>query len=95
MKFQELKNRLKKERPMKSIELEIPEDVVEELQKISKRLGFSSSEALMRAYIGQGLRSDLQRFENSEISVFIESLRRNGVNDELISVALSDLKSYV
>jgi hypothetical protein len=32
MKFQELKNRLKKERPMKNIELEIPEDVVEDLR---------------------------------------------------------------
>jgi hypothetical protein len=46
----------------------------------------------MRAYIGQGLRTDLQRFANTEISTFIESLHRNGVKDEVISVALSDLQ---
>jgi hypothetical protein len=95
MKFQELKNRLKKERPMKNIELEMPEDVVEDLRKISLHLGFSNSEALMRAYIGQGLQTDLQRFANTEISTFIESLRRNGVKDEVISVALSDLQKVV
>ena len=92
MNIQELKKRLNNDRPKKKVELQIPEDVVEDLKKVSLRRGFSNPETLMRAYIGQGLRSDLERLENSEISGFIESLRRQGVKDEVITSALSDLK---
>jgi hypothetical protein len=92
MKIHELKKRLNKERPKTKISLEIPEDVVEDLKKVALRLGFSNFESLMRAYIGQGLRIDLERLENSEISEFIESLRRQGVNEDVIVSALSDLK---
>lgn len=77
---------------MREVVLNIPEDVLEDLSRLAKKLGFSSSEALMRAYIGQGLRVDLERFENKEVSNLVESLRKHGVNDEIIASALSDLK---
>jgi len=52
-------------------------------------LGFSGYQALIKAYIGQGLREDLERIEGSvEISTLIESLRRQGVKDEIISSAI-------
>lgn len=93
MKMQELKKRLVKDRPTTDVNLKIPNDVIEDLKKISPQLGFSNYEALMRAYIGQGLREDLRRLENLEITNFIESLKRNGVDDEAISNALTDLQS--
>lgn len=92
MKINELKKRLQKERPTREVILNIPEDVLEDLSKIASKLGFSNSEALMRAYIGQGLRLDLERFESKEMSNLVESLRRHGVKDEIIASALSDLK---
>lgn len=92
MKIHELKNRLIKDRPHTSVNLEIPEDVVEDLKKVARHLGFSSHEALMRAYIGQGLRADLEKLAHSEIDEFIESLRRQGVEEEVINSALSDWK---
>ncbi len=92
MKINDLKKRLQKERPMREVALNIPEDVCEDLAKIASELGFSNSESLMRAYIGQGLRVDLERFENKEISNLVESLRRHGIKDEIIASALSDLK---
>jgi hypothetical protein len=92
MKIHELKKRLNQKRPTANISLEIPVDVVEDLKNVALRLGFSNFQSLMRAYIGQGLRIDLERLENSEISEFIESLRRLGVEENVIVTALSDLK---
>ncbi len=92
MKINKIKERLKKERPAKTINISIPEDVISDLKKTAVQLGFSNCEALVRAYIGQGLRSDIERLENVEIANFIENLRQQGVQDEKIAIALSELK---
>lgn len=89
MKLNDLKQRLRKARPMTTVTVRMPQDVVDDLKRIAPRLGFSGYQPLMRAYIGQGLRVDLERLENSpEISSLIESLRRHGVQDEVIALAV-------
>ena len=45
---------------MTTVTLRMPEDVVDDLKRLAPRLGFSGYQPLMRAYIGQGLRADLQ-----------------------------------
>lgn len=77
-----------------TVSLRVPEDVVEDLKRIAPRLGFTSHEPLMRAYIGQGLRADLERLEaNPELATFVESLRRRGVADEIIASAIAEARS--
>jgi hypothetical protein len=94
MKINKLSQRLQKNRPMKMVSLRIPEDVLEDLKRIAPLLGFTGYQALIKAYIGQGLRADLERLEGSvEISTLIESLRKQGVKDEIISSALSEAQS--
>lgn len=91
MKINELKKRLQKKRPMKTVSLKIPEDVVNDLQRLAPRLGFSNFQALMRAYIGQGLRADLERLEsNPELSHLIDKLRRHGVDEAVIAAAMAE-----
>jgi hypothetical protein len=85
-----LKKRLDKNRPMIPVTLRIPEDVVENLKQIAPILGFSGYQPLARAYIGQGLRADLERLENDTTSALIASLKRRGVSDEIINEALSE-----
>jgi len=63
MKTSDLKKRLRRDRPMTSISLRMPEDVVEDLERIARELGFSGHQPLLRAYVGQGLRRDLERLE--------------------------------
>jgi hypothetical protein len=93
MKINNLKQRLSKERPMKTVKLNVPVDVIEDLKHIAPRLGFSGFSTLMRAYIGQGLRADMERLnETPAINEFIESLRRLGVKDELIASAMAEAK---
>ena len=90
-----LKQRMRKDRPMTVISMRIPEDVIEDLKEVAPTLGFSGYQPLMRAYIGQGLRKDLARLENSPEQRLTESLRRLGVSDEVISDALADAKLQV
>ena len=78
---------------MTTVSLKVPEDVVEDLKRIAPQLGFSNYEPLMRAYIGQGLRADLERLEaNPTVSDLVESLRRHGVNDEIIASAMAEIR---
>jgi hypothetical protein len=55
--------RLRKDRPMTTISIRLPEDVIDDLKLLAPALGFSGYQPLMRAYIGQGLRKDLVRLE--------------------------------
>ncbi|MFZ1026633.1 MAG: hypothetical protein WAN66_10480 [Limnoraphis robusta] len=91
MKIERLKKRLERNRPMTNVTIRIPEDVVEDLKRLAPLLGFSGYEPLIRAYIGQGLRNDLERFENETVTALIASLKRRGVSDEIINEALSEI----
>jgi len=94
MKINKLTQRLQKDRPMTMVSLRIPADVIVDLKRVAPLLGFSGYQALIKAYIGQGLRTDLERLEGSvEISALVESLRRKGVKDEIISSAMSEAQS--
>ena len=85
-----IKNRLKKNRQMAAISLRMPEDVIEELKEIAPSLGFSGYQPLIRAYIGQGLRRDQARLENSQVKILTESLRKHGISDDVISAAIAE-----
>ncbi len=91
MKVEALKKRLEKNRPMTTITIRIPEDVIEDLKRVAPLLGFSGYQPLIRAYIGQGLRADLERLEGDTISALVASLKRHGVSDELLQEALSEV----
>jgi hypothetical protein len=88
-----IQKRLQKDRPMTSISLRIPEDVIEDLKAIAPTLGFSGYQPLIRAYIGQGLRKDLARLENDQVKLVVESLRRHGVEDQVIAEAIAEVKA--
>jgi predicted DNA binding CopG/RHH family protein len=60
MKIETIKKRLTKDRPMVSVTLRMPEDIVNDLKKIAPTKGFSGYQALMRSYVGVGIREDLE-----------------------------------
>jgi len=94
MKINKLTQRIQKDRPMTMVSIRIPDDVINDLKRIAPMLGFSGYQALIKAYIGQGLRRDLERLEGDVvISALIESLRKKGVKDEIISSALEEVQS--
>jgi hypothetical protein len=91
MKTDELKNRLQKNRPMSMVSIRMPEDVIKDLKRIAPLLGFSGYQPLMRAYIGQGLRADLERLEeNTAVAQLIQSLQRQGVDETVLQTAVAE-----
>ena len=91
MKTADLKKRLKRERPMTTVTLRMPEDVVEDLKRIAPMLGFSGYQPLMRAHIGQGLRADLEKLESAPIARLIENLKAQGIPEEALAKAVEGI----
>lgn len=91
MKIEALKKRLDQNRPMTTITMRMPEDVIEDLKRVAPLLGFSGYQPLACTYIGQGLRADLEHLEGDTISALIASLKRHGVSDEVLQEALGEV----
>jgi len=88
-----LKKRLRKDRPMITIRLPLPEDVVDDLTRVAPRLGFSGYQPLLRAYVGQGLRRDLERLEGGiDLAELVDALARRGVDEAVIAEALAEVR---
>lgn len=82
--------RMQKDRPMTTISIRVPENMIEDMKEIAPTLGFSGYQPLMRAYISEGLRKDLERLDNSQAQAITESLRKHGINDEVIAEVLAE-----
>ena len=74
MKSEQLKKRLDKNRPMTSITLRMPIDVVEDMKRVAPQLGFSGYQALLKTYVGQGLRKDIEKLDNNNVGTIVELL---------------------
>jgi hypothetical protein len=85
-----MRESLGKEHAMTSITLRISERVIEDLKEIAPMLGMSGYQALIKLYIRQGLRKDLQKLPGTHVAVLTESLRKRGVKDEDISAAIEE-----
>jgi len=91
MKIEKLKSRLERDRPMVSVTLRMPEDVIEDMKRIAPLLGFSGYQPLIRAYVGQCLRKDLDRLDGDTLSDLVDSLKKRGVNPAVIEEALAEI----
>jgi hypothetical protein len=91
MNIETLRKRLKRDRPMTTITIRMPEDVIEDLKRIAPLLGFSGYQPLVRAYVGQGLRLDLERLADDRVALLVASLQRQGVSPAAIEAALAEV----
>lgn len=91
MKLEHLKKRLDRNRPMTTISIRFPVDVIADLKRVAPLRGFSGYQPLVRAYVGQGLRMDLERLENDTVAALVQSLKRHGVSEEAINEALAEV----
>jgi len=84
--------RLRPDRPMATISIRIPEDVIDDLKDIAPALGYSGYQPLIRAYIGRGLRKDLEKLDRSPGQALAESLRKRGMSDSVIAEVMAEAK---
>lgn len=91
MKLETIKKRLSKDRPMISVTLRMPADVIEDLKRVAPLKGFSGYQTLMRAYVGAGLREDMEQLEGSALAQLVEKLRQSGVPEETLAKATAEV----
>jgi hypothetical protein len=91
MKLEQLKRRLDKHRPMTTISIRFPVDVLDDLKRVAPLRDFSGYQPLIRAYVGQGLRADLEQLESDLVTALVESLKRHGVSEEVLQEALAEV----
>lgn len=90
MLTEKLKTRLAKDRPMTSITLRIPVDVVDSLKAIAPLRGVSGYQTLLKLYLGEGLRRDEAQFVGGSAARLIEALKRRGVPESLLAEAVQE-----
>lgn len=83
--FKRIARRLQRDRPMVAVTLRMPVDVVEDLKFVAPALGHSGYQPLIRAYVGRGLREDLERLESPDLEALVSELRRRGLNQEALA----------
>lgn len=86
-----LKKRLDKDRPVTSITLRIPVDVVDSLKGIAPHKGFSGYQTLLKAYISEGLRRDEAIYASDAIERLARALRKRGVSAKVLDEAMRDV----
>jgi hypothetical protein len=87
-----LKARLQTSRPMTSITLRIPVDVVDSLRAIAPQRGFTGYQTLLKSYLSDGLRRDEAHNLHVSTARLVEALKNRGVSAELIALAEQDLQ---
>jgi hypothetical protein len=88
-----LKTRLSKERPMTSITLRIPVDVVESMKAIAPKRGFAGYQTLLKLYLSDGLRKDEAQFMFDPTARLKEALRKHGVPQAVLDDATRELEA--
>jgi hypothetical protein len=86
-----LKRRLAKDRKMVSVTLRMPQDVVDSLKTLAPLKGLSGYQALLKAYVSEGLRRDEAAHLFGPAARLAEALRKRGVPAELIEQASRDV----
>lgn len=85
-----IKKRLAKDRPVTSITMRIPVDVVDSLKAIAPHKGFSGYQTLLKSYISDGLRRDEALYLSDAVSRLARELKKNGVPEKIVNKALRD-----
>lgn len=82
-----LKKRLLPDRPVTSITLRIPVDVVDSLRTIAPHKGFAGYQTLLKSYISEGLRRDEAIYASDAVERFARALKKRGVSAKVLDEA--------
>ncbi len=86
-----LEQRRNPQRPMINITMRLPEDVIDDLKHIAPLVGFRGYQALIRAYIGQGLARHVTEINQRNDPAVAAALQRRGWNEEDIAALLHEI----
>lgn len=87
---EKLKRRMVRDRPVTSITLRIPVDVVDSLKAIAPHKGYAGYQTLLKAYISEGLRRDEAIYTSDAVERLARALKKRGVSGEVLDDAMRD-----
>ncbi len=103
MKMSErIQRNMQPNKPMTLISLRLPTHVIDDLKEIAPTLGFGGYQALIRAYISNGLRQHLAQREaeraaqqagNTAVEELSRRLLAHGVPEQAIQEAVAEMRS--
>jgi hypothetical protein len=93
-----IKRNMQPDKPMTLISLCLPDHVIEDLKEVAPSLGFGGYQALIRAYISNGLRKHLaereaRRAKDSTVEEFSQRLIAHGVPEQAIKEAIAEMRA--
>lgn len=101
MKMSErIQRNMQADKRMTLISLRLPEHVIDDLKEVAPSLGFGGYQALIRAYISNGLRQHLsereaQRTKEVTVEEFSRRLIAHGVPEQAVHEAAAEMKKTV
>jgi Arc/MetJ-type ribon-helix-helix transcriptional regulator len=99
MKMSErIQRNMQADKPMTLISLRLPDHVIEDLKEVAPSLRFGGYQALIRAYISNGLRKHLAerealRVKDSAVEEFSRRLMARGVPEQTIQEAAAEMRA--
>ena len=92
-----IKRNMQPDKPMTLISLRLPDHVIDDLKEVAPSFGFSGYQALIRAYISNGLRKHLAELEalranDSTVEEFSRRLIAHGVPEHAIEQAAAEMR---
>lgn len=81
------------ERPMTTISMRLPEDVIEELKRMAPMLGMNGYQPLIRFYIGKGMRESLAELHGSQWERLADVLHKRGMDDEQVADIIAEARA--
>ncbi len=93
-----IKRNMQPDKPMTLISLRLPDHVLEDLKEVAPSLGSGGYQALIRAYISNGLRKHLaerevQKAKDSTVEKFSQKLIAHGVPERAIQEAVAEMRA--
>ncbi len=87
-------------KPMTLISLRLPDHVIDDLKEVAPTLGFGGYQALIRAYISNGLRQHLaeretERTRSNAVEEFTQRLLAHGVPAQAIQQAAQEMSASI
>ncbi len=86
--LERVSKRLVKAPPMSLISMRLPEHMIDELREIAAARGFSGYQGLIRYYISQGARKDIEEMDAPNLENVARALKEHGVPKKVIDEAL-------
>jgi hypothetical protein len=83
------------DRPMTTISMRLPEDVIDDLKRIAPMLGMNGYQPLIRFYIGKGMRESLAELHGSQWERLADILRQRGMDEAQVAEIIAEARSGV